>query len=60
MSSIKFKKMIYVTQKDKERIRQRAKALGMADSAYLTELSMWEARHNLLPKLREGGVINTQ
>lgn len=56
MSSIKFKKTIYVTAEDQARIKKRAKELGMSQSAYLTELSMWEARHGLLPRLRDGSI----
>ena len=57
MSSKKIKIVGYITPKEKERIQERARSLGMTIGSYLAEVSMWENRFALLPQLRKGGTI---
>lgn len=57
MSREKVKLIGYVTPDEKQIVQDRAKELGMSIGAYCFELSMWDARHNLIPQLRKGGSI---
>lgn len=54
---MKHKIIGYVTTTEKAIIQKRAKMLGMSIGAYFFELSMWDNRDDLLPKLRQGDSI---
>ncbi len=45
---------IYVTDKDKDSIRQRSSQIGRSMSDYLSELVMWDKRFALIEHAREG------
>jgi len=45
---------IYVTDKDKDSIRQRSSQIGRSMSDYLSELVMWDKRLALIEHAREG------
>ncbi|MHA2065717.1 MAG: hypothetical protein ACXABY_15175 [Candidatus Thorarchaeota archaeon] len=57
MSTEKVKLVVYTTAEAKNRTKERAKAFGMDSSAFVNEVLMWEARHELLSQLRKGGSI---
>jgi len=45
---------IYVTEKDKDSIKQRSSQIGRSMSDYLSELVMWDKRFALIEHAREG------
>ena len=57
MAKDKCKIVGYITTEQKADIDARAKKLGLTVGAYFYELSMWDARYNLIPQLRKGGSI---
>lgn len=43
-----------VTREQHDRVKERADKLGMFLGQYISEIAMWDARYNMLPRLRDG------